>query len=253
VRSILNFAPAVLTVRADPQMRPRDRAADPVVLLMRRGADRAERAGAPHGSGANGRRGPAAGLPVTCWSAAAGRGCRRRPGRCPGEPADLGADVVVVAGDHRRDPPWADAAAGWSCARAGRPSTAPGPRHCDRRPRGGRGRVRGGRGGPSVGQQRRRSRPLLVYDDVGGPAGRRGRRLWYGWAQPRAGRPPAPSPHRGAKYEILLDHLSEAREGRATGRSTEDADWQRAFDQGIVDLVRAGRVADAKELLKSCL
>ena len=58
----------------------------------------------------------------------------------------------------------------------------------------------------------------------------------------------------GPEYEILLDLLSEAREGlRATGRSTEDADWQRAFDQGIVDLVRAGRVADAKELLKSCL
>ena len=58
----------------------------------------------------------------------------------------------------------------------------------------------------------------------------------------------------GPEYEVLLDLLSEAREGlRASGRSTEDADWQRAFDQGIVDLVRAGRVADAKELLKSCL
>jgi len=58
----------------------------------------------------------------------------------------------------------------------------------------------------------------------------------------------------GPEYEVLLDLLSEAREGlRATGRSTEDADWQRAFDEGIVDLVRAGRVADAKELLKSCL
>jgi hypothetical protein len=40
---------------------------------------------------------------------------------------------------------------------------------------------------------------------------------------------------------------------RASGRSSEDADWQRAFDSGIVDLVRAGRVADAKELLNSCL
>jgi siroheme synthase-like protein len=58
----------------------------------------------------------------------------------------------------------------------------------------------------------------------------------------------------GPEYEVLLDLLSEAREGlRATGRSSEDADWQRAFDQGIVDLVRAGRVADAKELLNSCL
>ncbi len=58
----------------------------------------------------------------------------------------------------------------------------------------------------------------------------------------------------GPEYEVLLELLSEAREGlRASGRSTEDADWQRAFDSGIVDLVRAGRVADAKELLNSCL
>jgi siroheme synthase-like protein len=58
----------------------------------------------------------------------------------------------------------------------------------------------------------------------------------------------------GPEYEILLELLAEAREGlRASGRSSEDADWQRAFDSGIVDLVRAGRVADAKELLNSCL
>jgi siroheme synthase-like protein len=58
----------------------------------------------------------------------------------------------------------------------------------------------------------------------------------------------------GPEYEVLLELLSEAREGlRASGRSSEDADWQRAFESGIVDLVRAGRVADAKELLNSCL
>ena len=58
----------------------------------------------------------------------------------------------------------------------------------------------------------------------------------------------------GPEYEVLLDLLSEAREAwRASGRSSEDADWQRAFDSGIVDLVRAGRVAEAKELLNSCL
>jgi siroheme synthase-like protein len=58
----------------------------------------------------------------------------------------------------------------------------------------------------------------------------------------------------GPEYETLLDLLAEAREGlRAEGRSTEDADWQRAFDSGIVDLVRAGRVGEAKELLRSCL
>ena len=58
----------------------------------------------------------------------------------------------------------------------------------------------------------------------------------------------------GPEYEVLLDLLSEAREAwRASGRSSENADWQRAFDSGIVDLVRAGRVAEAKELLNSCL
>jgi siroheme synthase-like protein len=58
----------------------------------------------------------------------------------------------------------------------------------------------------------------------------------------------------GPEYETLLDLLAEAREElRAAGRSTEDADWQRAFESGIVALVRAGRVAEAKELLRSCL
>jgi siroheme synthase-like protein len=58
----------------------------------------------------------------------------------------------------------------------------------------------------------------------------------------------------GPEYEILLDLLSEAREAiRASGRSSEDADWQRAFRSGIVDLVRAGQIDEAKELLNSCL
>ena len=58
----------------------------------------------------------------------------------------------------------------------------------------------------------------------------------------------------GPEYAVLLELLSEAREAlRSSGRSSEDADWQQAFDSGIVDLVRAGRVADAKELLNSCL
>jgi siroheme synthase-like protein len=58
----------------------------------------------------------------------------------------------------------------------------------------------------------------------------------------------------GPEYETLLDLLSEAREAmRASGRSTEDADWQAAFRSGIVDLVRAGQLDEAKELLNSCL
>lgn len=58
----------------------------------------------------------------------------------------------------------------------------------------------------------------------------------------------------GPEYETVLDLLSQAREGlRATGRSSEDANWQAAFDGGIVELVRSGRVDEAKELLDSCL
>ena len=58
----------------------------------------------------------------------------------------------------------------------------------------------------------------------------------------------------GAEYETLLELLAEAREAfRASGRSSEDADWRRAFDSGILDLVRAGREAEARELLRSCL
>ena len=58
----------------------------------------------------------------------------------------------------------------------------------------------------------------------------------------------------GPEYENLLDVLSEAREAlRASGRSSEDADWQSAFDGGIVELVQAGRIDDARELLRTCL
>jgi siroheme synthase-like protein len=58
----------------------------------------------------------------------------------------------------------------------------------------------------------------------------------------------------GPEYETLLELLAEAREDmRAGGRSSEDADWNRALDSGMLDLIRAGRVGDAKELLRSCL
>ena len=40
---------------------------------------------------------------------------------------------------------------------------------------------------------------------------------------------------------------------RAGGRSSEDADWQAALDSGMLDLIRHGRVAEAKELLQTCL
>jgi precorrin-2 dehydrogenase/sirohydrochlorin ferrochelatase len=58
----------------------------------------------------------------------------------------------------------------------------------------------------------------------------------------------------GPEYETLLDLLADAREElRGAGRSTEDANWQSVFDGGIVELVRNGRVDEARELLRTCL
>ncbi|MET0628134.1 MAG: bifunctional precorrin-2 dehydrogenase/sirohydrochlorin ferrochelatase [Acidimicrobiia bacterium] len=58
----------------------------------------------------------------------------------------------------------------------------------------------------------------------------------------------------GPEYETLLALLSDARESlRAGGRSSEDVDWQQALDSGMLDLIRAGRVDEAKEMLAACL
>lgn len=58
----------------------------------------------------------------------------------------------------------------------------------------------------------------------------------------------------GPEYETLLELLSTAREEmRSGGRSSETADWRQALDSGILDLIRAGRVPEAKELLRACL
>ena len=58
----------------------------------------------------------------------------------------------------------------------------------------------------------------------------------------------------GPEYATLLDMLSEAREElRSTGRSSEDPDWQSALDSGMLEAIRAGRVDEAKEILRACL
>ena len=58
----------------------------------------------------------------------------------------------------------------------------------------------------------------------------------------------------GPEYVTLLELLADAREAlRAQGRSSEDPGWQHALDSGMLDLVRAGRIDDAKELLAACL
>jgi siroheme synthase-like protein len=58
----------------------------------------------------------------------------------------------------------------------------------------------------------------------------------------------------GPEYDELIGLLAEARdEVRRQGLGTEELDWKRALDSGILDLVRAGRLEDAKERLRACL
>jgi siroheme synthase-like protein len=58
----------------------------------------------------------------------------------------------------------------------------------------------------------------------------------------------------GPEHEVLLQLLAERREAlRSAGTSTEGLSWRRALDSGMLDLVREGRVAEARELLQACL
>ena len=58
----------------------------------------------------------------------------------------------------------------------------------------------------------------------------------------------------GPEYEALLELLAEERERlRATGASSEVAGWKMALGSGMLDLVRAGNLAAARELLRTCL
>jgi precorrin-2 dehydrogenase/sirohydrochlorin ferrochelatase len=58
----------------------------------------------------------------------------------------------------------------------------------------------------------------------------------------------------GPEYELLLELLADARaELRSRGVSTEGLAWQEALDSGILELVREGRVSEAKERLQACL
>jgi len=58
----------------------------------------------------------------------------------------------------------------------------------------------------------------------------------------------------GPEFEVLIDLLSETRdELRARGESTESPGWQRALDSGMLELIREGNLAEAKERLQACL
>lgn len=58
----------------------------------------------------------------------------------------------------------------------------------------------------------------------------------------------------GPEYDTLIDVLADERASiRSSGRSTEGLDWQSALDSGMLELIREGRVAEAKERLQACL
>lgn len=58
----------------------------------------------------------------------------------------------------------------------------------------------------------------------------------------------------GPEYGALVDLVAAERSRlQASGQSTESLDWQRALDSGTLELVREGRLAEAKERLQACL
>ena len=58
----------------------------------------------------------------------------------------------------------------------------------------------------------------------------------------------------GPEIAGLAELLSEAREAlKAEGRSTEDIDWRPALDSDMLELIRTGQTALARERLQACL
>jgi precorrin-2 dehydrogenase/sirohydrochlorin ferrochelatase len=58
----------------------------------------------------------------------------------------------------------------------------------------------------------------------------------------------------GPEVGQLAQWLSEARDQlKASGRSTEDVDWRPALDWDMLELIRSGRTAQARERLQACL
>lgn len=58
----------------------------------------------------------------------------------------------------------------------------------------------------------------------------------------------------GPELAELADLLAGARaELQARGRSTEEVDWRPALDWAMLDLIKQGRLAEAKERLEACL
>jgi siroheme synthase-like protein len=58
----------------------------------------------------------------------------------------------------------------------------------------------------------------------------------------------------GPELAVLAELLAEARaKVKASGHSTEDVDWRPGLDWAMLDLIREGHRAEAKERLEACL
>ncbi|MCH7789633.1 MAG: bifunctional precorrin-2 dehydrogenase/sirohydrochlorin ferrochelatase [Acidobacteria bacterium] len=58
----------------------------------------------------------------------------------------------------------------------------------------------------------------------------------------------------GPEYDVLLKLLADERDAIiSAGNSTEGKSWQEALDSGILELIRSGRVNEAREKLRACL
>jgi precorrin-2 dehydrogenase/sirohydrochlorin ferrochelatase len=58
----------------------------------------------------------------------------------------------------------------------------------------------------------------------------------------------------GPEYEVLVDLLAAEREAILKGGgSTEGRNWQKALDSDMLELIKNGQVADARERLHACL
>lgn len=58
----------------------------------------------------------------------------------------------------------------------------------------------------------------------------------------------------GPEYDELIRVVGEVRqELHDSGHTTEGLDWQYALDSGILEMIREGRLSEAKERLQACL
>lgn len=58
----------------------------------------------------------------------------------------------------------------------------------------------------------------------------------------------------GPEYVTLIEMVSAERARiQGEGRSTEGLSWQQALDSGMLELIREGHLAEAKERLQACL